>query len=125
MSKRISKHFKEAEFFCKCSLSRCRKVIDHMDADLLETIVLIREKLDFPLVINSAYRCTTHNASVGGVPNSLHRQGKALDVALKDGSQRHQFVELALKYGLTVIVYPTFIHVDSREGEPMLLSGNY
>jgi len=96
-----------------------------MDSDLLDTIVRIREQLDFPLVINSAYRCTTHNQAVGGVSNSLHRQGKALDVALKDGAQRHEFVELALRYGLTVIVYPTFIHVDNREGEPMLLSGIY
>ena len=125
MSKRISKHFKEAEFFCKCNLSRCKKKVDYMDADLLETIVRIREQIDFPLVINSAYRCATWNASVGGVSNSLHKQGKALDIALKDGAQRHEFVELALKYGLTVIVYPTFIHVDFREGEPMLLSGIY
>jgi len=125
MSKRISKHFKESEFFCKCDLSRCKKKVDYMDADLLETIVRIREQLDFPLVINSAYRCTTHNASVGGVSNSLHKQGKALDIALKDGAQRHEFVELALKYGLTVIVYPTFLHIDNREGEPMLLSGIY
>jgi len=91
--------------------------------DFLETIVLIRDQINFPMIINSAYRCSTHNTAVGGVNQSYHRRGRAIDVAIKDPDQRAQLTFLAIKYGLSVIVYPTFLHLDNRDDGPVLLYG--
>lgn len=45
--------------------------------DLLDAI---REDYGAPIVVNSGYRDIHVNAAVGGVPNSLHRFGRAADI---------------------------------------------
>ena len=34
-----------------------------------------------PLTVNSGLRCKQHDAEVGGVPNSLHTTGQAVDLS--------------------------------------------
>ena len=41
----------------------------------------IRRRAGVPLKVNSGVRCTQHNADVGGVWNSLHLTGHAIDLA--------------------------------------------
>lgn len=45
--------------------------------DLLEDV---RHELDSPIIITSGYRCPELNIAVGGVPRSLHTQGRAADI---------------------------------------------
>lgn len=40
--------------------------------------------LDYPVVVNSGFRCDKVNAVVGGVVNSHHRLGYAADLTCKD-----------------------------------------
>lgn len=40
----------------------------------------IREKYEAPVVVNSAFRTPAVNNAVGGVPRSLHLQGRAADI---------------------------------------------
>lgn len=46
--------------------------------------------------ITSAFRTAAHNRFVGGVPNSYHLYGQALDVARRPGVS-HQMVDAALR----------------------------
>lgn len=47
-------------------------------------------------VITSGFRSVAHNRSVGGVPNSHHLYGRALDVARRPGVS-HRMIEDALR----------------------------
>lgn len=53
-------------------------VADHLHV-LAEGLELVRTLLDFPLHINSGYRCPALNKVIGGVPNSAHQTGYAAD----------------------------------------------
>lgn len=47
---------------------------------LRERLEVIRIAMGTPLYITSGYRCEKLNAEVGGVPNSLHMEGRAADI---------------------------------------------
>ena len=47
-------------------------------------------------VITSAWRSPAHNRAVGGVPNSYHLQGRAIDIARKRGVT-HRQIDAALR----------------------------
>lgn len=74
-------------------------VFARMDIDLLDTIDNLRENVGEPLHINSSFRTTEHNKSVGGSTRSQHLVGKAVDFRCTDGSLRAKIVKEALKLG--------------------------
>lgn len=94
-------------------------VLSHIE-DVLDRLTLLRREIkDSPITINSFFRDKAHNKLVGGVPNSYHTQGMAADIK----SSKLSLTELAIaakKYFNCVIIYPTFIHVDTalRAGKP-------
>lgn len=46
-------------------------------ADFLD---MVRDELGYPIVVNSGFRTSVVNRCVGGVPRSLHLQGRAADI---------------------------------------------
>ena len=108
----LSKNFHLAEFTCKCG--RCRNQL--VDSSMLTKLQKLRDVLGVPLYITSAYRCLNHNASVGGVSNSRHTQGDAIDISIGNVNWR-TLVEEAKKIGFTGIGYGQnrggFIHLDT------------
>ena len=46
----------------------------------------MRTAFDAPVLISSGVRCPAHNAAVGGVKNSRHLLGKAMDFRVKNVS---------------------------------------
>lgn len=82
-----------------------------------------------PMIINSACRSTTHNASAGGAPNSYHicdddRGGcMAVDVRCNNGLDRLELVKLGIELNWSIGVNKAFIHMDLRSllGIPQLL----
>ena len=107
---KISKNFHLNEFECRhCSTVMLKK-------DLLEKLQTLRDKLEVPLVIMSAYRCPIHNKAVEGADRSQHLLGTAADISLHtiDLSAEH-IAETAEKIGFTGIgFYNTFLHLDVR-----------
>ena len=73
---------------------------------------------DIRLIVNSGYRCEKHNKEVGGVPNSQHLVGNAIDIYSPDIHVGILYNE-AINSGLftTIILYEKshFIHVDVRK----------
>jgi hypothetical protein len=53
--------------------------------------------------ITSTYRSIAHNRAVGGVPNSFHLQGRAIDVARRPGVSHRQLDAALRKAGYNLI----------------------
>lgn len=85
---------------------------DKMSERLIERLYVARELSMIPFIINSGYRTEKHNKKVGGVKNSSHLRGLAVDIAsTKDN--RYWLIKSLLDAGFTRIgIADTFIHVD-------------
>ena len=77
----------------------------------LNRLQLLRDLLNLPLTVFSAYRSPRHNALVGGAPLSQHLLGTAFDLALV--LPLREMREAAADVGFTGFgCYRTFIHID-------------
>ena len=77
------KNFTFRELKCKCGGKYCNGYPTGFSYELLSQLQNIRNHFGKPVIITSAVRCTKHNANVGGVKNSKHTQGKAVDFYVK------------------------------------------
>jgi uncharacterized protein YcbK (DUF882 family) len=111
----MSKHFKPAEFRCKCK--RCINAPDPVMSDRLLTVLdKIREAIGVPVIILSGYRCPAHNKEVGGVNDSQHTKRTAADIRAA-GLSVESLARAAEKCGADGVGrYPGqgFVHVDAR-----------
>lgn len=77
-----TKNFTVKEFACK----HCGE--NNIDQRVITMCQTIREALGVPVHVNSGYRCTVHNARVGGVKGSNHTKGLAADLSCSLGAAR-------------------------------------
>jgi zinc D-Ala-D-Ala carboxypeptidase len=88
-----------------------------MDGQFMFDLQCFRMGLGEPVIVNSGYRCAEHNAAVGGVKDSQHLAGKAVDVLVRDSAHRHKVVAQAVKNGFKGIgIAEDFVHIDDRPG---------
>lgn len=114
----LTEHFRVGEFGCKCG--ECKqedlnngKAIDRSLVYMLETL---RVKLDYPIIITSGIRCSVHNRAIGGVVNSLHLLGRAVDITIKFPDGLLILWQEASKLspnGLGYYPDENFIHIDT------------
>lgn len=106
-NKQLSPHFSELELACKC----CQMIL--CEQNLINKLEALRKAAgDRSITVNCAYRCSKHNAQVGGVPNSQHLLGKAADIEV-EGLSPEKVAGLADKVGFGGIgQYDSFCHVD-------------
>jgi len=77
------------------------------------------------VTINSGFRSLSHNASVGGASNSQHTYGIASDIVI-GGKTPSQVQAIAKTSGFSgIILYSTFVHVDSRVEYPSYGAASY
>lgn len=72
-------YFGPQEVACKCG-TYCDGFPHEMQKLTMQIIDRARKHFGHPIVIISGLRCPQHNANVGGVKNSQHMFGEALDV---------------------------------------------
>ena len=108
----LSPHFRRDEFACKCGCGFAQP-----DAELLTVLETVRAYFNKPVLINSACRCESHNAAVGGAPDSAHKQGIAADTVVKDISpaEVHSIVSTWFSHCYGIGSYNTFTHIDVRK----------
>ena len=108
------KYFTKGEFACKCGGKYCNGYPVELQWDLLEIAVQIREHFGVPVIITSGIRCNTHNANVGGVSNSRHKLGKAMDIYVtgKSAAQVLAFVNTLSGVRYAYDIDGTCVHVD-------------
>jgi len=124
---KLTKNFNISEFNCKGNLDSCDcKMSDEVYnniKELAENLQIVRDELQEPIKINSAYRCESWNVLNKGSLKSQHLQGKAADIVVKnftpdevanaiDKLQQGGFIKCG---GLGR--YSTFTHIDIRGTE--------
>lgn len=113
---KLSANFKASEFACH-GKGCCSTV--KIDEKLVEYIQKIRDHFGKPVTINSGYRCSKHNKSVGGASGSRHTKGQAADIVVKDTAPA-EVAKYAESIGILGIgLYETskdgyFVHIDTR-----------
>lgn len=75
------KHFKKSEFTCKCGCG-----LNNIQLDVVKIADEVREHFGNPAIVTSGTRCSKHNLEVGGVANSRHLKGKAIDIYVQNVS---------------------------------------
>ena len=105
--------FDRREFACKCG-SFCDGYPAEMSRTLVETADRIRERLGAAAVISSGIRCEKHNANVGGVANSRHLTGRAMDfrVAGKNSGELLAVVREQSQVRYAYAIDGSFVHMD-------------
>ena len=74
------KYFTPGEFACKCGCG----VDPQVDPRLLRLADTVRGHFGAPCIVSSGVRCEAHNKKVGGVANSRHLTGKAMDFRIQN-----------------------------------------
>jgi len=104
-------YFSDKELRCKCGCGQVG-VTDEFRAMLEE----LRERVGFPLLVSSGYRCPSYNKRFGSTP--AHEKGVAVDL-LVSGARAHKVLKEALSMGFTGIGVAQkgdragrFIHLD-------------
>ena len=108
------KYFKQEEFTCKCGCG-----FNNINEELVLSLDISRGFAKVPFSINSACRCDKHNKQIGGVKDSAHCKGLAVDISTYSDIIRFAIVEALLHAGFTrVLMYDTFVHVDMDLTKP-------
>ena len=115
----MTKNFSKSEFESKCGRDMPEEVY-HNVVKVANQLQYLRDYLNKPIKVNSAYRSPEHNAKIGGVPKSQHLLGKAADIVVKDmpTDVLYQYIEDAISNGEMLQgglgLYDTFVHYDIR-----------
>ena len=110
------KYFTSKELQC----SHCGN--NRMDKEFMRKIEALREKLDFPFPVNSAYRCPEHPIEARKDTSGTHSTGHAMDIGVM-GDRAYRLLEAALEAGFTGVGINQlgssgrFIHLDDVESE--------
>lgn len=90
-----------------------------LDEDFIELLDRARSISGVPYLINSGFRTSQKNALIGGVKDSSHVKGLAVDLKAKDSYARHQILKGLFSVGFVrFVIYPNHIHVDNDISKP-------
>lgn len=113
MNKYVPRYFSKKELECPC----CGKC--EMDDNFLMLLDRAREFAGIPFIITSGFRCERHNKEVGGVRNSAHTKGLAVDIIADNPRRRFIILKALLDVGFNRIgIASKFIHVDDDKEKP-------
>ena len=81
----LTTHFAVNEFRCKCGRNHDTK----LDSSLADKLEKLHKALNCSkIIINSGYRCSTHDRNVGGSGSGQHVCGTAADIVCYDSKGR-------------------------------------
>ena len=116
---RLTKNFRLSEFDCRDGSEMPSQLLSNV-MGLAESLQELRDMLNSPIKINSAYRSLEHNQIIGGSKSSQHLFAKAADIVVKGKTPRQvaTMIKLLILEGKMkqggIGVYDTFTHYDIR-----------
>lgn len=110
---KLTEHFNDTEFTCRCGCGT-----NNISRLLVDKLERARVACGCKFIITSGTRCEKHNAKVGGVKNSAHVKGYAVDIALDD-NDRVAILQALRKEFNRIGVAKNFVHVDIDPSLPI------
>ena len=109
----LTAHFNREEFRCCCAGRYCTGFPAEMNGELLARLETVRVALGAAVIVTSGVRCPVRNREVGGIANSRHLSGDAVDCYAPDFSV-FELAAAAERQGLGVIIYEEqgFCHLE-------------
>ena len=113
-------NFDFREFYCPTVVG-LSPVVRANVAILAKELQVFRDLVGRPVQVSSGWRSPAHNERVGGVKNSQHLTGKAVDfrVSKMTGPEIYHAIEALIKAGKMreggLGCYDTWCHYDIRE----------
>ena len=108
------RYWKREEFRCRCGGKYCNGFPAEPSETLVQLVDDLRQRAGRLAHASSGLRCSTWNAIQGGVANSRHLSGKALDFSV-EGMSGNQLLSLAQSDPRTRYAYIIdggWVHVD-------------
>lgn len=107
------KYFSRREFACKCG-RYCNGFPVEPNMLLIEQADIVREHFGTPVFVSSGVRCKQHNANVGGVSGSRHKQGKAMDFRVEGKSANAvlKYVKTLPNIRYSYAIDGSYVHMD-------------
>ena len=108
------RYWNREEFRCRCGGKYCTGFPHEPDSVLVELVDDLRAKAGRPAHASSGLRCPVWNEIQGGVSNSRHLTGKALDFSVEgmSGSQLLSLAQSDPRTRYAYIIDGGWIHVD-------------
>lgn len=107
--------FTREEFRCQCGGKYCNGFPNEPHEATVRFADAIRRRVGKPLRVNSGLRCPTWNSIQGGVANSNHMTGGAVDLGCPDGvtpAEMKQAAEEVMGNTGGIGIYNWGIHID-------------
>lgn len=114
MDRPLHATLRTSELDCHCTYYSCKRTIFARVTE--ESFVATRDEFGMRVNINSGFRCQRHNTDVGGVGDSKHKLGLALDLAPDSLIDLDRLEIIARKHFDVVIRYETFVHCHNLGG---------
>lgn len=97
---KLSPHFTLGEFTRSSSHPEVYNIPSHEAianlTNLCKWLETLRERAGVPIIINSGYRSPQLNRKIGGVPNSNHLTGCAVDIRVENMEQLIRYAAILL-----------------------------
>lgn len=111
------RYFSKEEFACKCG-KFCDGYPAHIRREVVELADGAREHFGKPAIVVSGLRCEQHNTNVGGVENSQHIYGEAVDLRIQGVSSEDLLAYIRTQPGVryAYAINNTNVHFDIPKG---------
>lgn len=97
-----------------------------LNPKLVQMLDIARGYAGIPFKITSGFRSPDQNKKAGGVDDSAHLSGLAVDIACPDSGSRYKMTNALLRAGFNRIgVGKTFIHADIDSSKPQNVIWDY
>lgn len=117
-----TKDFAESEWrSAECPLHH------HMNPHVMNKVQKLRDYMNQPLIINSAYRCPEHPVEARKIKPGQHSKGLAVDIHVSDSYMAAKIIAYAIREldvkGFAYSAKDNFVHLDWRTG--VMVTWNY
>lgn len=109
--------FKKEEFRCRCGGKFCGGFPAEPSERLVRLADRVRQHFGAPITVSSGLRCPTHNRNVGGVANSRHLRGLAMDMSVAGRTPQEvlSFLQTQPETHYAYAIDSAFLHMDVEE----------